>query len=106
MSAASTPLSSPRAALAASFDQPAGPAIESLGLVLGFLRLPALAARGLAQALVQIGMMRFQVFDDLEVFFFHPAQVDLLQLNQPQPLPDVFRHAAAALVARPAALSY
>src|SRR5712692_11414763 len=47
-----TPLPSPRAALAASFDQPAGPAIESLGLVLGFLRLPALAARGLAQALV------------------------------------------------------
>src|SRR2546428_12286454 len=77
-----------------------------VGLVIGFLRLPAFAARGLAQVLIKIGMMRFQMFDDLEVLFFHPAQVDPLHVNQPQQLANGFGHAAAALVARAAALRY
>src|SRR6266446_1382676 len=106
MSAASNPSRPLRAALAASFRPARRPSDREVGLVLGFLEFPAFAARGLAQVLIQILMMRFQMLDDLEIFLFHPAQVDLFHVNQPQQLANGFGHAAAALVARTAALRY
>ena len=74
------------------------PSDRHVGLVLVFLGLPALAAHGLAQALLEIRMLRFQVVDDLEVFFFHPAEVDALDMDQPQQLANRLGHRAAAFV--------
>src|SRR5258708_11782096 len=39
-----------------------------------------------SQALIEIRMLRFQVVDDLEIFFLHPAEVDPLDVDQPQQL--------------------
>src|SRR6267378_6829903 len=51
-------------------------------------------------------MLRFQVVDDLEVFLFHPAQVDALDVDQPQQLANGLGHRAAAFVTRAAALRH
>ena len=88
------------AAPAASSNQPAGPA-KSLGLVLG-----PFAAHGFAHALVKIRLVRLQVVDDFEVLFFHSTEVDTLDMDQSQQLANRLGHAAPALVARAAALSY
>src|SRR2546427_11514663 len=77
-----------------------------LVFLLVFLGLPALASRRFAQALIEIRMLRFQVVDDLEVLFFHPAEVDPLDMDQPQQLANRLGHGTAAFVARAAALCY
>src|SRR5437867_13292537 len=82
------------------------PSDGHFGLVLVFLGLPALASRRLAQALIEIRMPRFQVVDDLEVLFFHPAEVDPLDVDQAQQLANRLGHRAAAFVTRAAALCY
>jgi len=100
MAAASKPPLPPSAAAAASFNQPAGPA-KSLGLVLG-----PFAAHGFAHALVKIRLVRLQMVDDLEVFLFHPAEVDTLDMDQSQQFANRLGHAAPGLVTRAAALSH
>src|SRR5258708_14858754 len=59
-----------------------------------------------SQALIEIRMLRFQVVDDLEIFFLPPAEVDPLDVDQPQQLANGLGHRAAALVTRAAALCH
>src|SRR5438477_9449796 len=84
------------------------PSDGHFGLVLVFLLvffdLPALASRRLAQALIEIRMVRFQMVDDLEVLFFHATEIDPLDVDEPQQLANRLGHRAAAFVARAAAL--
>src|SRR5713101_551405 len=82
------------------------PSDRHVGLVLIFLGLPALASRRLAQALIEIRMVRFQMVDDLEVLFFHAAEIDPLDMDEPQQLANRLGHRAAAFVPRAAALCY
>src|SRR5256885_451863 len=51
-------------------------------------------------------MVRFQMVDDLEVLFFHAAEVELLDVDEPQQLANRLGHRAAAFVTRAAALRY
>src|SRR5213592_2255538 len=44
--------------------------------------------------------------DDLEVLFFHAAEIDLLDMDEPQQLANRLGHRAAAFVTRAAALCY
>ena len=74
--------------------------------MLGFLGFPALASRRLAQALIEIGMLRFQMIDDLEVLFLHPAEIDALDMDKPQQLAHGLGHRAAAFVTRATALCH
>src|SRR6266705_3162917 len=68
------------------------PSDREVGLVLGFFGLPALASRRLAQALIKIGMVRFQMVDDLEVLFVHAAEIDPLDMDEPQQLANRLGH--------------
>src|SRR5258707_9931251 len=51
-------------------------------------------------------MIGFQVIDDLEIFLLYPAEVDALDVDQPQQLANGLGHRAAAFVTRPAALRH
>ena len=68
------------------------------------LGAPAFDPRGLAQTLIKIRVVLFHVVDDLEVFLLHPAEVDALDVDQPQQLAHGLGHGPAAFVARAAAL--
>src|SRR6266705_2407610 len=51
-------------------------------------------------------MVRFQMVDDLEVLFFPAAEIDPLDMDEPQQLANRLGHRAAAFVTRSAALCY
>src|SRR5256885_7686538 len=51
-------------------------------------------------------MVRFQMVDDLEVLFLHAAEIDPLDVDEPQQLANRLGHRAAAFIARAAALCY
>src|SRR5205809_437104 len=53
-----------------------------------------------------IRMVRFPMVDDLEVLFLHAAEIDPLDMDEPQQLSNRLGHRVAAFVTRAAALCY
>src|SRR5262245_56246588 len=70
------------------------------------LAIAPLGLHRLAQVAVELGLALPQVLDDLEILFLHAAEVELLDVDQPQQLLHRLRHLPPALVTRTPALRH